>query len=93
MLMNAEQKKHLRGRLNDVAREHLHGQKELREPVAVKRARAIVRKFNDKTMRITDVRRNAIRKAEEKVKQVVLFGTANEALTALAAFSKQKFKK
>lgn len=91
--MNLEQKKHLRSRLSNATREHMYGKREIREPAAVKRAHAIVRKFNNTAMRISNTHRKAVNKAEEKVKQVVLFGTADEALAAVTAFEKRKFKK
>ncbi len=91
--MNAEQKKHLRSRINDAAREHLYSRKARKEPVSVRRARAIIRVFNDKVNRVSETHRNRVSKAEAKVRQIVLFGEAEDALAAVVAFEKQSFRR
>lgn len=91
--MNQEQKRHLHLRIHAAARAHLHEAKPReKEPAEVKRARAILSAFNNKVNRVSTSHRNAVSKAEGKAREVVLFGSVEEALAAVKAFEKRSFK-
>lgn len=91
--MNSEQKRHLRERINTAARWHLYEAKpRQKEPAEVKRARTVLNAFNNKQNRVSTSHRSAVKKAEEKARQVVLFGSVEEALAAVAMFEKRSFK-
>lgn len=92
--MDKEQQKYLRSRLDQAKSEHRSAQWDAKEsePANVKRARAVVTRFE----RINEVRKNKKRKAlesaAEKVREaIVIGGDSKRALALLTDFEKRSF--
>lgn len=100
MPINAEQKRFLTDRLNS-ARPSMpdeYSTPKIKEPLAVKAARATVRKsqsiinrYNRHLHNIRDRRNEKINDAYNKCKEALLFGDAKSALKIIEKFEKTKF--
>lgn len=88
--MNNEQRKFLKDKLLNVGREKRESKREI-PPAKVKKAQAIIDDWTEGVCKKAVERRKRIIAAERDCKEIILFGSYEDASKAIEKFSAMKF--